>query len=233
MKRVLAGLAISAALLPAPARAHLRNYLDTYGYDTLQKGHAEVEAYTDRRKPDHADAFWVNQTELEYGVTDRWTTSLYGVFVDGQGFTALKWENRYRLGEKGVWPVDVTLYGEIKEADDKKDNDELEAKVILAKDWGPWNLAVNPIIEREKETEASGETEWETEKALAVGLSYQHLWKKVTPGVELFIQKDETRITPGLYMDVYPNVRFNVGAGIGVAKEADNFQLKTILELEF
>jgi hypothetical protein len=228
------GIFLLPALLPVVGEAHLRNYLDTYGYPTLDKGHAEVEVWTDRRDPDGGDSFWVNQTEVEYGVSDRWTTSLYGVFVDGQGFSALKWENRYRLKEKGVWPVDVALYGEIKKANGRKDENELEGKLILSKDWDRWNVSVNPILEVEEEIEASGDKEWELESALAVGTSYRGgFGPRVTPGVELFFAEHQSRITPGLYMDLMPDVRLNVGAGIGLEKQADNLQWKTILEIEF
>jgi hypothetical protein len=221
------------AVLPAAGRAHVRNYLDTYGYETLAKGHSELEIHTDLNDPDGGDRYWYNQTEAEYGVTSRWTTALYGVFVDGLGFTAAKWENRYRLGEKGKGPVDVALYGELKKANGHKDEDEIEAKVILAKDWGRVNLAVNPILELEREVKANGEDEWELESGLAAGVSYHRLWGAVTPGVEILLKEKQSRLTPGLYIDLMPNVRFNVGVGIGLEPQADDAQLKTLLEIEF
>lgn len=233
-KRWLMGVVLSAGLIPGSGGAHMRNYLDTYGYPTLEKGRSEIELHTERRDPDKGDGFWVHQTEVEYGVTNRWTTALYGVFVDGQGFSAVKWENRYRLGEAGLWPVDVALYGEIKKANGDKDEDELEAKVILSKDWGRWNLSVNPILEAEREIEPSGEKEWELESALAAGLSLREgLGTRVTPGVEIYAAEHKTRITPGLYIDLFPDVRFNIGAGIGLEKAADDLQWKTLLEIEF
>jgi hypothetical protein len=88
-------------------------------------------------------------------------------------------------------------------------------------------------LEIEREEEASGEKEAEAKAALALGTCYHGLWKRVTPGVELFLKEKESRITPGLYIDILPDVRLNVGAGIGLEKQADNLQLKTILELEF
>lgn len=235
MKTIRAGgLVLLAGLIPMAGRAHLRNYLDTYGYDTLQKGHAEVEITDDRRDPDGGEAFWVNQTEVEYGVTDRWTTALYGVFVDGQGFSAVKWENRYRLKEKGVWPMDVALYGELKKANGHKDVNEIEGKVIFSKDWDRLNVAVNPIVEIEEERKPDGEKEWELETGLAAGVSLRHgLGSRVTPGVELFLAEHQSRVTPGLYIDLLPEVRLNVGAGIGLENQADDLIWKTLLEIEF
>ncbi len=71
------------------------------------------------------------------------------------------------------------------------------------------------------------------ESGLAVGTCYRHAWKNVTPGVELLIVENQTRLTPGVYIDVMPGIRFNVGVGIGLEKKADDAQLKSILEVEF
>lgn len=58
-------------------------------------------------------------------------------------------------------------------------------------------------------------------------------WNRVTPGIEFFLAENKSRVTPGLYIDLLPDVRLNAGAGIGLKKKADNLQLKTILEVEF
>ncbi len=231
MKKLLVSILLAACTVPA--RAHLRNYLDTYGYPTLERGRMEVELWTDWREPDHADGFWFHQTELEFGVTDRYTVGLYGIFIDGQGFSAAKLENRYRLAEKGEWPLDTALYLEFVKANGDKAEDEIEGKVILSKDIGRWNISANPILEMERETEPSGEKEWELESALAIGAAYDHFWSRVTPGLEFFLAENQTRVTPGLYIDLTPNIRFNIGAGIGLEKAADDLQIKSILEIEF
>ncbi len=225
-------LAVLTQLMPSNVHAHLRNFLDTYGYDTLKKNHSEMEIHTDLNDPDDGDRYWYNQTEVEYGWTDRYTMGIYGVFIDGKGFSALKIENRYRLAEKGQWPVDTALYFEIKDANDHKDQDEFEAKVILEKNIDKWNIAVNPIIEWEREIKANGDTEWEAESGLAAGVAYK-LGGVVTPGVEVFFAENKSRITPGLYIDILPEVRFNIGVGLGLESKADDAQIKTILEIEF
>ena len=217
---------------PATGQAHLRNFLDTYGYDTLSKGKLELELWTDLNDPDHGDRYWQNQTEVEYGVTDHYSLGFYGVFVDGQGFTALKIENRYRFAEKGQWPIDTAVYLEFKDANGSKDEDEVEGKLILSKDIGKLNIVANPILSYEREREASGEIEWESKTALALGVAYK-IPGRVTPGVELFLAEGKSRITPGIYVDILPEVRFNFGVGLGLESKADDAQLKTILEIEF
>lgn len=221
-------------LAPRPACAHLRNYLVNYGWYTLEKGRVEMELWTDYRRPDVGDSkadFWAHQTELEFGVTDRYSLGLYGVFVEGVGYTAAKLENRYRFGHKGEWPVDLAGYLEFKKANGDKNEDEIEGKLILSKDVGNLNLVANPILAYEREEEPSGEKEWELEKALALGAAYP--LGKVTPGLELFLAKEKTQVIPGLYIDIIPNVRLNLGVAFGSGEEANDVEYKSILELEF
>lgn len=215
------------------ARAHLRDYLDTYGPYTLEKGRMEMELWTDLRDPDGGDRYWVHQTEVEVGVTDRYTVGVYGVFVDGVGFAAAKIENRFRPVLPRAWPFETAFYLEFQKANGDKERNEVEGKALLAKNWGAVNLTVNPILELEEKKDINGDKSWELETALALGTCYRKYWKKVTPGVELFFAEKKSRVTPGLYIDVARDVRFNVGVGLGLEKPADNAQIKTILEIEF
>lgn len=215
------------------AQAHLRDYLDTYGPYTLEKGRMEMEFWADLRDPDGGDRFWVHQTEVEFGVTDRYTVGVYGVFVDGQGLSAGKVENRFRPVLPRAWPFETAFYLELQKANGDKEQNEVEGKVLLAKNWGPVNVTANPILELEEKVDVNGDKSWELESALALGTCYRKFWKKVTPGVEVLFAEKKSRLTPGLYIDVARDVRFNVGVGLGLEKPADNAQIKTILEIEF
>ena len=113
-----------------------------------------------------------------------------------------------------------------------KEEDEIEAKLIASKDMGPWNVTANPLVEIERETKPTGEKEWESKPGLAVGAAYQ-TGGRVTPGLELLLLEDESRITPGLYIDIVPGVRLNLGVGFGLEKAADDARFKSLLELEF
>jgi hypothetical protein len=216
-------------LLPEAARAHVRNYLDTYGYYTLEKNAMEVELWTDRITPAEGESFWQHKTEVEYGITDRWSLGLYGIFVEDQGLSAWQVENRYRLTRPGQLPVDLAGYIEYKGGINGKDSDEWEGKIIAAKELGRWNVSVNGIVEVEKEP---GQDEWETHPALALGTAYRAN-DRVTPGLELFLRENESRITPGLYINIVPGVRLNLGVGFGIVSQADKTQLRSLLEIEF
>jgi hypothetical protein len=230
-RHVLAAAFVLAAL-PSVSHAHLRNYLDTYGYYTLEEGKYEMEFWNDYVKPAHGDGYFRNQTEGEIGITDRYTLGIYGVFVEGLGFTAAKIENRYRLSQPGEWPVDTAVYLEFKDANDHKDEDEIETKVILSKNIDYWNFTANGIMEFEREIEPNGEDEWEIEPGVALATSY-NTGGVVTPGLELLLLENQSRIVPGAYITLAPNMRLNVGLGLGLESKADDYQLKTIFEYEF
>lgn len=218
--------------LASHVHAHLRNYLDTYNYSTLEKGRYEFEFFNDYHDPDNGEGYWLNQSEVEFGITDRYTMGLYGVFQEGLGFTAFKIENRYRLLEPGEWIVDPALYFEIKDANDHKDEDELEGKIILSKDIGKVNVTFNGILEYEREIEPNGDTEWEMEAAMSLGACYA-TGHRITPGIELYSAENETRLVPGLYVDLAKDIRLNVGVGIGLEENAEDAIFKSILEFEF
>ena len=130
--------------------------------------------------------------EFEYGATAWWTTEFYldaqTTFGDSSLFTGFRWENRFRLlrTEHFVNPVLYIEYENISEADktikeveghdvqsDHADpnaalrmahNHELELKLILSKDFGGWNFALNPLATKN----LSPSNPWEFGYALGV-----------------------------------------------------------------
>ena len=54
---------------------------------------------------------------------------------------------RYRLGEQGQWLLDPLLYLEYNRKVDLEKTHKLEARLILAKIFSKFNLALNPIYE--------------------------------------------------------------------------------------
>ena len=67
---------------------------------------------------------------------------------DSFDYTGSKLRTRYRIGEKGQLPVDVLLYAEYIFGQGPKEYDKFEGKLILAKDFGKWNLSYNQIYEQ-------------------------------------------------------------------------------------
>src|SRR5260221_10342239 len=127
------------ALLAAPAAlADRRDFVRAYQVATQPKGNLEFELWNDLVAPstgglDAAES--THRVELEYGLTDRWDLALYHVFTQAPPgpfhFDSWRLETRYRLAEKGEWPIDVMLYLELERPAAFTEAAETEEKLIL------------------------------------------------------------------------------------------------------
>jgi len=169
---------IGVMLTAGSAQADRRAYVWTYEYMTMPKGTAEVEYYLTLKVPDWDDFdaanTWEHQLELEYGLTDHWDVAVYQQWEntntdidDDFEYVGTKLRTRYRFAEKGTYPVDVLAYLEYKRPDGSEPDDAIEAKLILAKDFGKFNVAYNQIVEQGLRHGGKAEHEF------ASGLSYE------------------------------------------------------------
>ena len=237
MLSVLMACLLGTACISENALADRRSYVWTYEYQTLPKGSAELEFYLteeqkniDTAKPN----VWKPQVELEYGVTDHFDLSMYqtvkqdnGVSKDTFSYDGFKIRARYRLFEKDALPLDVLFYLEyIRPGDFKKPN-ELEEKLILAKDIGRFNISYNQIFKQELESGGHAKYEY------ATGVSYE-----VTPYFKIGVE------SKGNYSDnkyyVGPTIgwassKFWVNAGVvaGLTDKSDDMQARIIVGIPF
>lgn len=139
------------------AKADRRGYVWTYEYQTMPRGHAELEYYITHKIPDShkysKKNSWQHQVELEYGLTDKWDIAVYQRWQqtntstnDKFEYTGSKARLRYRLGEKGTNFLDTLLYFEYIRPDGSDGAEIFEGKLILAKDFGKYNVAYNQIL---------------------------------------------------------------------------------------
>jgi len=158
------GAGLALALAAATGRATPRPLPFTYPAQTVPQGTLEVEQYLDwvpvkvaREDPDGTRAVTsfrsVLQTELEYGFTDRLEGAFYFVFRQNASatspvltFQGVKQRLRYELSERGLWPIDVGLYGEIGEFHNEL---EFEEKILLSRRFGAFSAACNLWVEQE------------------------------------------------------------------------------------
>lgn len=143
--RLVASSCLTLACLFGSASAALaddRYFPFGYSYNTADQGERELELYTDYNSANQLE----NQLEFEYGVTDRLTLGVYGIFEQLRSFNGYKIESRYRLAEKGEWPLDTTLYLEFENP--FAEGPTLEGKLILEKSLGNWLVDANLIGEK-------------------------------------------------------------------------------------
>lgn len=185
-------LASSAlTLLPSSAAANPRPLGFTYMYGTTPEGQLEVEQYIDVQPLELDDGAGGTdtrlqfdlQTELELGLSDHWELGFYlvgrqpadGPFV----FRGLKQRVRGRFAEEGELPIDLGVYLEVVEYNDRI---ELEQKLILQKRFGSLLALANLSFEQEIPFDG-GEVEvvfnpsaglaWSPTPALSLGLEYR------------------------------------------------------------
>jgi hypothetical protein len=141
----------------------------------MEAGEVELEHYLSFSTPSSNSFNGVTTTEhnieIEVGMTDRFDFSIYQVFKqlpESQfQYTGYKLRFRYRLGEKGDYLIDPLLYFEYKGKPDFSEHG-YEGKLILAKDFGKINIAVNPVFEYEYKN-----SEWESKLKYNAGISYR------------------------------------------------------------
>jgi len=163
------GLALALAASPVAAGNEANFVL--YNQNVAEKGEVEVEFLSDFSNVGGSEPNYTAQViELEYGVTDRWTTSLYfeGNKEEGENYQFGGWrfENRLRVFEGNVF-LNPVLYAEYEqlqpehkylfevvgrageeEGGDEGTEHELETRLILGQDvTDRLNLAFNWINE--------------------------------------------------------------------------------------
>ena len=239
MKKYLWGILCLALTLGVAQSAYAdwRTYVWTYEYKTMPKGMWELEYYFTSIVPnlDKSNINTLKQwLELEYGITDHWDVSMYQMYkinnkkseTDSK-YDGFKLRTRYRFGEKGQFIVDPLIYLEyIRDPDFHKPN-VVEAKLVLAKDIGDFNVSYNQIFKRDLESRGKTESEY------AVGISY-----RIMPTLSLGIESKgnysdrETAVGPTLS---WAGKKFWValGAAWGVNRRTDDLQVRMIAGIPF
>ena len=227
-------MAFLVLLAGGPARADRRGYVWTYEYMTMPKGQAELEYYLTVKAPDLGDFdtknSWEHQLEFEYGLTDSWDVSIYQRWkqtnIKGDNdfaYTGTKLRTRYRLGERGMYPVDTLLYFEYILPDDSDAPDILEGKIILAKDFGNASVAYNQILK------VGINHDGQTEHEYALGLNYEF-----SPSLKIGLESKGNYTEDKYYLGPtvsWASEKFWVALGAlgGLNRRSDDFQIRLII----
>lgn len=243
MHRLLLLTASVLAAATGTAAADLRSFTHTYEYSTVPEGKTTLELWHtqgrttwDKTSPQ----FFEQIIEIEHGITDHWDLAFYTVFAQVAGDAAAaepfhlastRLETRYRFADRGEWPVDTLIYGEVSK-DFGESLYELEGKVIVARDFGQLTIAANAIVEIAVGNDA---VETEPELGFAVGATYQ-LHPRLRLGAETWgaIEEEELYLSAGPAISWAPPGNFWVAltAGFGVTEEAEKFSARAIVGIE-
>ena len=216
--KILLSVASLAACL-ATARADERFFTYVYESEVLPKGKWEFEQWLTYRQgfPDGDRNFsqhiWDFREEIEYGLTERLSTSMYLNFRSDQwvarqagfqdtsefSFKGVSAELKYQLLNPNKKPVGLALYFEPTYNGTEQ---VLEYKILLSKNLGDnWVLAANAVYEQEWEHE-EGKTKRESVLEFTAGAAY-----RLTPHWSVGLE--------GRYHSVYEGLGFNEHLGTG------------------
>ena len=217
--------------------ADRRSYVWTYEYQTMPKGHGEIEYYLTEEHKNIEKAkgsTWKHWVEIEYGITDHFDVSMYQQFKQSNTdssntfeYDGFKIRSRYRILEKDKLPIDTLLYAEYIRNDNLEKPNVFEGKLILAKDIWNFNIAYNQIFKQE--LDSGGKTEHE----YAAGISYA-----IIPQVKIGLE------TKGNYTDrkyyIGPTIAWyshkiwaTIGAVGGLNKRSDDLQVRLLVGIPF
>jgi hypothetical protein len=246
MYRLASGL-VSMGLfvgLARPAVADRRSFTNTYEYTTVPEGRTAIELWHTESR-DTWDASTPQRfqeiIEIEHGLTDHWDAAFYTTFgqvsaddpmtTEAMHLSDIRLETRYRLADRGEWPVDTLLYLEVSKAFGASQY-EFEGKVIGARDFDKLTVAANAIAATKVGHDVP---ESEIELAWAVGASYEP-HPKIRLGAETWGQHEDgaTAAWAGPAINVAPSGGFwlTFTAGFGVTDAADKFVGRAILGIE-
>jgi hypothetical protein len=237
-KQMIGSMMLLVLFAADTVNADRRSYVWTYEYQTMPKGHSEVEYYLTHKIPDFRNYdnknTWQHQVEYEYGLTDRWDIAVYQRWQqtntatdDKFEYTGTKLRTRYRFGEKGMYPLDTLLYLEYIRPDSSAAPEILEGKLIVAKDFGKFNVAYNQILKVGINNRGGNENEY------ALGLHYEFnpRWKV---GLESTGNYTEDKYYLGPTVS-WASKKFWVGFGAlrGLNNRSDDLRFRLIIGIPF
>lgn len=215
----------------------------------VEEGEAELELRTHTTFDNAASKDSKEKTKLEagYGVSQRWFTTIGGVYSENPNgekkYTETFWENIIQLNEQGEHWVDVGMYLEYALSNVTGGHDAIEGKILLEKSVGRYVNTANIIFVRDigrgASTATAFEYAWRTKYMMSQALEL---------GVELYAETGELgKPLPSAQQDhrlgpVLSGVFGKTGKGkwayelgylFGVSDAAPDGTLKFNLEYEF
>lgn len=182
---MLRRLGLSAVVLlgmASPALAGYRPFTFTYDTYPMAKGELEFEQWFTYSGPKvDGESFnrFAFREEIEYGLTDNFRLAFY---VPSWSYEKSKERSDVDFDNAGIEGIlllsnpttdflGVGLYGEVKFGEHEL---ELEQKLLLHKDVGPWTFAYNLVVETELEGIFGAHEETEVEGVLGhtFGIAY-------------------------------------------------------------
>ncbi len=202
----------------------------------VEEGENEIELTTDfiRDGDNHNEAYYL---EFAKAVTSNWKAELITVSeTDNENInrlTEVGIENIVMLSEPGEYFLDFGALIELIKSQQDDSPNEIEAGLLLQKDFSNWTWITNLLVEKEVGNNAEGKIE--------AGLSMQaklRLKPAYNPSIQLFSNEYETLIGPAIegYTPINQNKQkwgYSLAALAGVTDASPKLTLRAKVEFEF
>jgi outer membrane putative beta-barrel porin/alpha-amylase len=249
-------LVLCAALVrPWPAAGQNNFEIQVYGSDTVAPGttmvelHSNVAAEGSRRTLDHVlrtQGAFHETLEITQGITSWFETGFY-IFTSIQPDTTWEWVGnhirpRVRAPESWHLPVGLSLSSELgyQRHAFSVDTWTLELRPIIDKQWGPWYVSINPVLDRAItgdnvkngfEFSPAAKISYSVTPKVALGLEY---YGALGPVTHFDSARDQQhQLFPVIDLDLGPKWEFNFGIGFGLTPSTDRLTIKMILGYRF
>jgi hypothetical protein len=213
----------------------------------VTEGEAEIEyksGYIEDSNPAKDNAR-KHVLELGYGLTDYWAAAIAGQVESAAGagenhkFTAIEFENKFSLTEKGEFWLDAGVYLELAFKTQSAQANKAKTLVLLQKKTEDWTNKFNFGVEQEfgkDDTKATvGILAWSTK---------YHLIPEFQPGFEYHANFGEIResepwenqshqLGPVFYGSLPYGFGYDIGYLFGLSDKAPDGELKAIIGYEF
>lgn len=240
--RLLVWMLLFASIVAMSPEAHAKKVYSPI----VEKGEVEFEYHLDYTFDNDPakDGSSRHQFELEYGVTDRWQTAIYGVFRDKPAhkfrYEEIKWENIYQLFAEGERWLDAGLYIEYIAPEGSLNRpDVFEFKLLLEKDVGKLVHTGNLNFKKELGANATKNT--------TMGYAWRSKWqwmREIAPAVEAYgslgelgnassLSRQSHQIGPVLLGKLPGDIKYELGYLFGLTSGSDDGQIKLIIAYEF
>jgi hypothetical protein len=243
MNHLIKNLCILYFLITCSANLQAQaNFYKVYQYETPLMGHIEFALWntyipkSNLSKPFFGknlsrQGLFAHSIEAEIGITDHFAIGGYADFEDPQNgnfkFTQTHLVARYRFFQRYDKWVNPALYVEYYfPVSDYSNSQELEARLILDKDFNDLRVAINPMVS----VYTTGDENKSLQPAINAGIYYRRT--KVQPGVEFYSNFKEKTATLFPTIDLYPspNISWNIGVGFGLTPQSDAITIKSIIQ---
>jgi len=231
-------------------------HLKLYTYDVLNKGQTSITYTLDII---NGNAMTIgtpilHEVELEYGITSKWTQSLYIDYDQLAGkvneITSIKTEFNYAFSEKGENFVDFRMNIEYAMAvnnhvdafNSRNTPDTIEFRPIFEKNFEKFSLVFGLVISKELSAPNNVPLgKWTLGFANAIMMN---LTDRIGFNLEFhsfmgesqdlrFLNRLSHYLVPNIDYMVTKNMTFSVGAGFGLTPISDNFTLRISVASSF